>query len=265
MLIVDGSVKVLLRQATTRGATSLHSLELLTVLHATTDVVDNLTQGGTHGNLNQAHIINLTGQSEHLGTLALLGTDLSKPVSALGQDDGHVGESLDIVHVGGFHVITGLSGEGRLQGGLTTLTFHRVDQSGLLTADKCTGTVTDLDIEVKVSTENLLAEQTIFTSLLDGNLQAVNSERILSTDVNQTLVGVDAVTADGHRLNHRVGVTLHDGTVHECTGVALVPRAKPHFIPMGKPAPPRPRRPEALMISITSSGVWFSRALAIPW
>ena len=97
-----------------------------------------------------------------------------------------------------------------------------MDQSGLLTADKCTGTVADLDIEVKVSTENLLAEQTIFTSLLDGNLQAVNSERILSTDVNQTLVGVDAVTADGHCLNHRVGVTLHDGTVHECTGVALV-------------------------------------------
>ena len=39
-------------------STSLHSLELLTVLHATTDVVDDLTQGGTHGNLNQTHIIN---------------------------------------------------------------------------------------------------------------------------------------------------------------------------------------------------------------
>ncbi len=48
------------------------------------------------------------------------------------------------------------------------------------------------------------------------------SQGILGTDVDQTLVGVDAVTADGHGLDHRVGVTLHDGAVHECTGVALV-------------------------------------------
>ena len=97
-----------------------------------------------------------------------------------------------------------------------------MDQSGLLTADECTSTVADLNIKVKVSSQDLLAKQTVLASLLDSDLQAVNSQGILSTDVNQTLVGVDAVTADGHSLNHRVGVTLHDGTVHESTGVALV-------------------------------------------
>ncbi len=29
---------------------------------------------------------------------------------------------------------------------------------------------------------------------------------------------------------------------------------KPHFMPVGNPAPPRPRRPEALTVSMTSAG-----------
>ena len=50
----------------------------------------------------------------------------------------------------------------------------------------------------------------------------MHSQGILGADVNQSLVGPDAITADGHCLKHRVGVALHDGAVHECAGVALV-------------------------------------------
>ena len=49
------------------------------------------------------------------------------------------------------------------------------------------------------------------------------------------------------------------------SGSALLTAQNFHFWPVGKPAPPRPRRPAFLMISITSSGVCLVRALARAW
>ncbi len=44
-----------------------------------------------------------------------------------------------------------------------------------------------------------------------------------------------------------------------------LPAAKDHLRPVGKPAPPRPRRPELLTSSITSSGVISSSAFLVAW
>ena len=46
-------------------------------------------------------------------------------------------------------------------------------------------------------------------------------------------------------------------------GLGLSCGMKPHFMPVGKPAPPRPRRPESLTAVITSSGA-MPRAVRRP-
>ena len=44
-------------------------------------------------------------------------------------------------------------------------------------------------------------------------------------------------------------------------GLGLSCGMKPHFMPVGKPAPPRPRRPESLTAAMMSSGAIVSAFL----
>ena len=229
-VVVDLGVEVLGSEAAAGGTAGLHGFELAAVLDAAADLVDDLTQGDAHGDLDQTHVVDLAGQSEHLGSGRLLGTDGAEPVGAFGDDDGDVGEGLDVVDVGGLVHIAAHSGERGLQGGLAALAFHRVDKGGLFAADESTGTVAELDIEVEAAAEDVLAEEAVFAGLLDGDLEAVDGEGIFGTDVDETLGGADGVAADGHSFDDAVGVTLEDGAVHEGAGVTLVGVADDVFL-----------------------------------
>ena len=48
--------------------------EFLAVGDTTADVVDQFPEGGAHGDLHQADVVNLAAQSEDLGALGLFGT-----------------------------------------------------------------------------------------------------------------------------------------------------------------------------------------------
>ena len=81
--------------------------------------------------------------------------------------------------------------------------------------------------------------------------------RIFGADVDVALGRADRDAGDRHAFDQHEGIAFHDHAVGEGAAVALVgvaddvfpvgagvSRTVFHLMPVGKPAPPRPRRPD---------------------
>ena len=167
-------------------------------------------------------MVDLAAQSKDLGALALLSTHGGKPIRALDNDLGDIGIGFHVIQDGGLAEQTLDCGEGRTGTGLAALALDGGHQSGLLTADEGAGTQTQADIKAEAGAENILAQQAILMRLPDSRLQMGDSQRILRTNINITLIGTDGIAGDGHGLQHRMGVAFQNRAIHECAGVALI-------------------------------------------
>ena len=76
--------------------------------------------------------------------------------------------------------------------------------------------------EAEVGTHDIVTDESELLSLLDSDLKTVNSDRVLGTNIEISVLRADAVTCDHHTLDNRKGITFEDGTIHECAGVTLV-------------------------------------------
>ncbi len=199
--------------------------------------------------------------------LVLLRAHGAEPLGAVEDDLGDIGVGFYVVQDGGLAEQALHRRKRRTGTGLAALALDGGHQSGFLAAHKSAGAQTELDIKIKAGIEDILAQQAVFTGLVDSDLQTLYSDGILGADVNVALGGADGIAGDGHGLQHAVGIALQNGTVHERARVAFVGVAAHIFLvglvgggqaplhPVGKPAPPRPRRPESLITWMTSSGV----------
>ena len=79
-----------------------------------------------------------------------------------------------------------------------------------------------MEVEIEAGTEDIFAEEAVFTSLVDSDLESSYSDRIFCTNVYPTFVCADCVSSDCHSFDEGVRVTFEDGTVHECTRVTFV-------------------------------------------
>ena len=102
---------------------------------------------------------------------------------------------------------------------------------------------------------------------LEARLQVRPQIGVFRPEVDDPVPGPDHPGPDRHPLEHQVGVVGEDDAVLEGAGLAFVgvaddvfafglrsSAARSHFRLVGKPAPPRPRRPERLISASTSAG-----------
>ena len=105
---------------------------------------------------------------------------------------------------------------------LSTVSFDGGHQCGLFTANECAGTQSQVDIEIEIRTEKILAQQSVFSCLTNRNAETIYGDWILCTNVDITLICADCVSGNSHCLQHAVRVTFQNGTVHERTRVTFV-------------------------------------------
>ncbi len=256
------------RDAAAGRPADLHGLERPAVLDAAADLLDDLADGDPHRHFDQAAVVDLAGEREHLRALAGSGAERGERVGAVAEDPRHAGERLDVVDEGRLSAEAAFGGIGRAQRRHAAPAFERLDQRGLLAAHERAGAFADLEAQRERRTEDALAQQAALLGLLDRGADAPHGQRIFGADVEEAFAWrrprtrrsrVPRCTRCGSRFEHQA--------VHERAGIAFVAvadhvldparagaRAIAHLRPVGKPAPPRPRRPEAMIAAMTSSG-----------
>ena len=147
LFIICQGVQRLSRDTSAGRAAQLGCFELLATRDATTDIKDDIADRGTHGNLHQTNIVHCPGHRKNFCSLGTLGSNGCIPVTALEDDLAHIGIGFNVIEDRRLLPETLACRERRPWPGHSALTFDGIHQSGFFTADKCAGTLVDLDIK----------------------------------------------------------------------------------------------------------------------
>ena len=211
------------RRNTSAGRSAgLCRFEFFAVGNAAADLLNDLAEGCSHGNFHETDVCDLSAECKDLGALGSLGSDGGIPLGSSADDLCDVGVSLNVIEYSGFLEETFHCRERRSGTRLAALAFDGSHQRCLFAADERACAEADLYVKVEAGSEDIFSEQSVFSGLLDRDLQSFYRDRVLGTHIYVTLAGADRVTCDRHSFQNCVRIAFQNRAVHECARVAFV-------------------------------------------
>src|SRR6185503_7002221 len=134
----------------------------------------------------------------------------------------HIDERLDVVHYGRLSEEADLDRERRLVARLPALPLDRLEDRCLLAADVRPGAAPDLDVEREILAHHVPTEEPASAGLRERMLERVQRLRVLPPEVEVAPLAPGGVGGDGHRLDHRERIALHQLAVLERARLGLV-------------------------------------------
>lgn len=198
--------------------------------------LNHFPEGTAHGHLHQTCVGDFPREGKHLGACAPLGTDPVELPGAPADDLRDVGQGLNVVDVGGLSPQAGNRREGRFGPGHAPPSLNGGHEGSFFSADKGSGSLFDLQIEVEAAAEDAAAQKAPFPGLPEGDLQTLDGQGILRPDVDVAFASSNGIAADNHTLDDSVGVTFQDTAVHERSGIALIRVADDVLLVAGRAA-----------------------------
>ena len=229
-VIVDRGVEVLFGQAAAGRTAGLDGFELLATGDAAADFIDELAEGRSHRDLNEADVVDLAAEGEDLRAFGAFGADGIEGGSAFADDERNLREGFDVVDAGRLAPKTFDGREGRTGTRHAALTLDGVKQGGLFAADERAGAKTEMGAEGEVGAKDVVAEQASGLHVLDRVLKPFDGDRVFGTDVEVTFGRAEGIASEHHTLDDFKGVAFEDGAVHERAGVAFVAVADDVFL-----------------------------------
>ena len=106
--------------------------------------------------------------------------------------------------------------------GLAHLAFQGIHQGRRFSGDEGTRALVHGHIEIEASAQYVLAEQALFSSLLQGKFCAFHCQGVFHTHVDETAVRSNSIRCDDQALQNTVRISLHERTIHESTWISLI-------------------------------------------
>jgi len=170
------------RDGTTTRDDTLHVLP--STSNTTTVLLQQLLQRNRHFLLNDAWVVDVSGDTEDLCSRVSLTTETSEPRSSTTSDSWGNSDGLNVGDGRWASEQSDIGRERGLQSWFTLLTLNRLDQGSFLSTNVSTGTSVKVDVKCVSGTASVFADESSFVSLVDGLLKVGCFLVEFSSDVN---------------------------------------------------------------------------------